>query len=65
MARLAQRLPVVVVPEEMEIASMRNDVINDRGLHQCAARLVINAKWMAAQISFTRLLPFVSVAALG
>ena len=40
MAVLAQRLPVVLVPEQLIIPPVRDDVINHRSSHQMALTLV-------------------------
>lgn len=46
MMMLAERLPVVRVPEELRITSVRTDVIHDRRLDVPAFALTLHAQWV-------------------
>ena len=56
--RLAQRLPVVLrVPEQNQIATMRNDVIDASGRRESAGALTLDAQWMLSQVDRSCSLP--------
>ena len=65
MARLTQRLPVVLIPEQLLIASVRNDVVNHRCLHKSAVSFAHNTQRIVAKIPPAFLLPFARVTARG
>ena len=46
MAPLAQRLPVVLIPEELRITPVRNDVVHNRGFRQLLLCQALDAKRM-------------------
>ena len=61
---LAQRLPVVLVPEQTRITTVRNDVINHGSLH--VPRRVffqaLHTKWVFLKEQSTCLLPSATIA---
>lgn len=63
-AGLAQRLPVALVPEEFRIATMRDDVVNDRRGNISSVPLTLSAQRMPMKVSLRRLLPSPVVSAL-
>lgn len=63
-AGLAQRLPVALVPEEFRIATMRDDVVNDRRGNISSVPLTLSAQRMPMKVSLRRLLPSPGVSAL-
>ena len=70
MAFLAQCLPVALIPEQLLIAPVRDDVIHYRRGHQPAFCLTGYAQWMLAEVcrpGFTSLgvIPMDVTAALG
>ena len=46
MMMLAERLPVVRVPEELGVTTVRSDVIHDRCLDVLAFALTLHAQWV-------------------
>ncbi|MDD3513735.1 MAG: hypothetical protein PHV21_07010 [Synergistaceae bacterium] len=48
MAELAERLPVRFIPEQLAVATVRNDVVNHGGGCQLATLLTLNAQRMGA-----------------
>ena len=65
MAALAQRLPVLFIPEESRIAPVRNDVVHDRGWRDDALRQAVCAQGMALQEALPCPAPFGVIAAFG
>ena len=55
MAALAQRTPVAPVPEQFLITTMRDDVVNDRGLSVLAALHALLAERVRLQKDFAGL----------
>ena len=64
MAALAQRLPVIPVPELQALAPVRLDVVNDAGFHDQATLKTTDAQRVIHQVQPTRLAPVPVVAAL-
>ena len=60
-ASLAQRLPVVSVPEQFGVTAVGNDVVDHSGLDQSALRLTPSAQWMGVEECGAGLLPAASV----
>ena len=54
MASLAQRLPVVLIPEQLFVSAMRNDVVDHRSRREHAMRQAAHAQWMLLQKAFAR-----------
>ena len=65
MARLAQRLPVALIPEEVLVSSVRNDVVNHGCLCVPADLHASGTQWVAFQIKLALLLPAATVATLA
>jgi hypothetical protein len=55
--RLAQRLPVTLIPEQALISVMLDDVVNDHGFSDAPVPLAHGAQWVALKVSRARLLP--------
>lgn len=62
---LAKRLPVRVAPHQVVIATMRNDMVNDRCGHILSLRQTLHAQRMLPQVRFADMLPLAAVATLG
>ena len=58
MARFAQRLPVAPIPEQLRIASVRNNVIDNGRGFQPAVLSAYHAQRILPQIQFSRGAPF-------
>jgi hypothetical protein len=63
MARSAQHLPVQLIPEELLIAFMRNDVIHNLRRFQDSFTLTLDAERMPLQECFSRDAPFPAITA--
>lgn len=63
MASLAQRLPVSLIPEQLFISAMRDDVVNHGCRDYLPALEAFHAQWIPAQESFTRCAPFMAISA--
>lgn len=64
MALIGQRLPVRFIPEQLHIALVGNDVVDDgRSANALFTllTLITLAKWVLFQEPFTRLAPFVAI----
>lgn len=57
MAALAEGLPVLFVPEQLQVAAMRFDVIYNGRWYQPTFRLASDAPWMALQEELPDFLP--------
>ena len=64
MVLLAKRLPVAPVPEKFRVATVRDDMIHHRGLHELSFLAALDTQRMRLKILLTRLPPFVSVASV-
>lgn len=66
MVGLRQSLPIIRIPEQFHIATMRHDVIDHgSGIEPAAVILEpINCNWMGAEVCFARLLPPISISTL-
>lgn len=64
MARFAESLPVLTIPKQNNVSSMRNNVIDYRCGSNQPASLALGAKRIRPQIRFTRPLPSIIIAAL-
>lgn len=64
-ASLAQRLPVVSVPEQFGVTAVGNDVVDHSGLDQSALRLTPSAQGVRMEESCAGLLPAATVSLLG
>lgn len=64
-ASLAQRLPVVSVPEQFGVTAVGNDVVDHSGLDQSALRLAPSAQGVRMEESCAGLLPAATVSLLG
>ena len=62
MVTLAQRGPVVPIPEQLLIALVRPDVIHDGGRHDLALLETFDAQGVAAEVRGPGLLPAATVA---
>jgi hypothetical protein len=51
MATFAQRLPIAVIPEEILIPTMRQNVVNNCGGRQSSVALALQAQGVSAQVS--------------
>ena len=58
MARFAERLPVILIPEQLRIASVRNNVIDNGSGFQSAICSAYHAQRILPQIQFSRSAPF-------
>nr|DAY97717.1 MAG TPA: hypothetical protein [Caudoviricetes sp.] len=56
-ARLAQRLPVFLVPEQLLVTSMGNDVVNNSGWHNLSLLLAADTQWMGSKKCLSGSLP--------
>ena len=65
MAALAKGTPVAPVPEQSLITTMRDDVVNDRGLSVLAALHALLAERVRLQKDFAGLLPCPVIASAG
>ena len=63
MASLAQRLPVSLIPEQLLVSAMRNDVVDHRRRGDPPALEAFHAQRIPAQESLTRRAPFMTLAA--
>lgn len=63
---LSETLPVITVPEELHIATMRDDVIDNLSSEHTTLVIIedVNRKRMPSQIRFAGLLPTPSIATL-
>ena len=57
MAGLTQRLPVFLVPEQLLVTSMGNDVVNNRGWHNFTLLLATNTQRVGSKERFPGSLP--------
>ena len=64
MALFAKRLPILLVPEQHLISSVRLDMIHNRCLSQLFSSFTLRAKRILCQELLSRLLPLAAVAAL-
>ena len=64
-ARLAQWLPVVAIPEQNHVSTVRNAMVDHLGGCHSPRALAIAALRMRPQKTKAGLLPFIGVAALG
>lgn len=64
-ASLAQRLPVVSVPEQFGVTAVGNDVVDHSGLDQLALRLAPGTQGVRMEESCAGLLPAATVSLLG
>jgi hypothetical protein len=62
MAFTAQSLPVLRIPEELVVSSMRTDMIDDSRCHQSTPSSTFTAERMILQEENTSLLPAIAVA---
>lgn len=62
MASLAKRLPILLIPEQSIVSSMRLDMIYNRCLSQLSGSFALRAKRMLCQELFPRFLPLATVA---
>lgn len=60
----AQRLPVLLVPEQHLISPVRFNMINNSCRCQFPIPFTLRAKWMVCQKPFTRLLPPTAIATI-
>ena len=65
MTRFAKRLPVCITPHQIVIASVRNDMVNDRCGHELSLRQTLHAQRVLAQVRLADTLPLAAVATLG
>ena len=65
MAALAKGTPVAPVPEQSLITTMRDDMVNDRGLGVLAALHALLAERVCLQKQLAGLLPCPVIAAAG
>ena len=63
-ALLAERLPVLLVPEQYRITPVRLDVVRNRCRRQFSCPLTLCAKRILYQESLSRLLPLAAIATL-
>ena len=63
MAVLAQCLPVILIPEQILVSPVRNDVVHHRRSGQPAFLLALDAQWMPSQVCCPRLAPFAVIPA--
>lgn len=64
-ARLAEGLPVGLIPEEILVTSVRNDVVDDAGCSRSSLPGAVGAQRVVTEVLLSRLLPSVVVATLG
>lgn len=62
MASLAKRLPVVLIPEQLLIAPMRDDVVDHGRRGNLPAPQTFRAQRMPAQVAVTGRAPFTAIA---
>ena len=62
---LTQRLPVRVAPHQVVIATMRNNMIDNRCGHELTLRQTLHAQRMLPQVRLAHSLPLAAVATLG
>ena len=65
MAILAQRLPVLLIPEQILVTPVRNDVVHHRRSSQPAFLLALDAQWMPSKIRRPHLAPLAVIPAIG
>ena len=65
MAILAQRLPVLLIPEQILVTPVRNDVVHHRRSSQPAFLLALDAQWMPSKIRCPCLAPLAVIPAIG
>ena len=65
MTRLAKRLPVALIPEQLLVTTMRYNMVNDGGLCYPSLLLTLHTQWVAVQESNTCLLPTTVVPTLA
>lgn len=56
-ARLTQRLPVLLVPEQLLVTSMGNDVVNNSGWHNLTLLLATDTQWVGRKECLSGSLP--------
>lgn len=54
---LAERLPIVSIPEQLDVASMRDDVVYDRGRSNPSFSPAHHTEGVACEVGLPRLLP--------
>ena len=59
---MAQGLPVALVPEQLRITTMRDDMVNVRCLHIPAFLHALHTQWVFLQEGFSGFLPSTAVA---
>ena len=62
MTPLAKRLPVSPIPEQCLVATVRNDVVDDRCLYVVAVSFALLTQWVCLQELSAGLLPLTSIA---
>ena len=65
MVALAQGLPVVFIPEQLPITTMRLDVVDDCCRHEAALAFAHCAQRMLGQVKLSRPFPFRGVAPIA
>ena len=65
MTRLAKRLPVTLVPEQLLVSSVGSDVIHHRSFGEFPLSLTLHTQWMATKELLTSLLPSATVPTLA
>jgi hypothetical protein len=63
MVKLAKSLPIVLIPEQRQVATMRLDVIDNCRCSHTSERLAHHTQRMLNKITFARLFPSIGVAA--
>ena len=61
---LAECLPVGITPHQRLIATMRNDVVNDRCRNKSALSKTLHAQRVLAEVRLADTLPLTSIATL-
>ena len=65
MTRLAKRLPVTLVPEQLLVSSVGSDVVHHRSFGELPLSLTLHTQWMATKELLTSLLPSATVPTLA
>ena len=65
MAVLAQCLPVILIPEQILVSPVRNDVVHHRRSSQPAFLLALDAQWMPSQVCCPCLAPPTVIPTIG
>lgn len=60
---MAQRLPVVFIPEQLRFTAMRDDVVHVSRLHVAPLFHALYTQWVGIQIPLPGFLPFAAIAA--